>query len=393
MKRSFDFFDHAHNYVEHCRRHWAGQPVRASWQIGLWGLMHVFSAGKDRGKNASGPLPKIAFLLDGGLGDTIVNAHFIREFFRQCGPMQLDICTNYPEVFDAGITGSGIPARRIGTEMPDEDCDLVLYCLLIPSVVSVNRARLDSTASPRLRAWLESLEEMQKREPLWFRMQENFMGPILAFGRLHGCRRRSLPFLAGGLEATEPPRPAAPVDAPLPELPAGRPFITVHRGTGDCPSSTKLWSTASYNALLALLRRRFPEMTLVQVGHEQESALSVDADLRGKTTFPQFARLLQESRLHICSEGGGMHLRHVLCGRPSLVFFGPTDPEFYGYAENLNLRAPFCTPCEWLTRSWQTRCSRDFDNCRCLEKLTPEMVWHQVENNASLLEALCSRAS
>lgn len=393
MKRSFDFFEHAHNYVEHCRRHWSGQTSRAAWQIGLWGFMHVFSARRRMGKKSSDPLPKVAVLLDGGLGDTIVNAHFIREFSRQCGPMQLDICTKYPEVFAEAIVGSGISARKISAETPEEDCDLVLYCLLIPSVVFQNHLRLNRIASPMLKAWLNAQNEMQKREPLWFSMQENFMGAILAFGRLHGCSRRELPFLAGKLEAAEKPRPAVPIDAALPELPKGKPFLTVHRGTGDNLASVKLWSTANYNALLARLRRRFPEKTLVQVGYEKENRLSVDIDLRGKTTFSQFAYLLQKARLHICSEGGSMHLRHILGGRPSLVFFGPTSPEFYGYEENLNLRASFCTPCEWLTRSWQSRCPRGFDGCRSLEELTPDQVWHQVENYPSVMEALCSRAS
>lgn len=394
MRRSQDLFDRAHKYVEHCRRHWADQPVRAAWNIGLWGFMHMFGSGKNTRKTASVSVPKVAFILDGGLGDTLVNAFFLRDFFLQCGPMQLDICTEYPQVFQAYLAGGDITARRISADPPDDDCDLILYCLLVPSVVHCNKTRVNHIGSPQLNAFVNDLETLQKKEPVWFNMQDHFMGAILAYGRLQGRTRAQLPYMAGSLEPTDMPMPTGPLpELKIPEFSDGRPFITVHRGSGSCITSTKLWSDSGYDALLTRLRHRFPGTPLVQVGHDNEILLDVDIDLRGRTSLTQLATLMRDASLHIASEGSTVHLRHILCRRPSVVFFGPTDPDFYGYAENLNIRFPYCRSCEWVTRDWQQSCARGFSSCRCLEKLTPEKVWQSMEQHAPLLEDLCSRAS
>ena len=338
-------------------------------------------------------MPKIAFIMDGGLGDAIITAAFIRDFYIQCGPMQLDICTEYPHIFDKSIAGAAINAHSISANHPDNDCDLILYCMLIPSIVFCNKTRINNIASPSLRQYVSEMEEMQKKEPAWFSMQDQYMGAILAFGKLHERNRCQLPYLTRTPKPAVMPMPSR--DLPLfriPGLQEGRPFITVHRGAGSCPSSTKLWSRAGYDGLIDRLRQ-CSDMAVIQIGDHRDPPLNVDIDLRGKTSLPQLARLMHDARLHLCSEGGTAHLRHALCRRPSVVFFGPTDPAFYGYEENLNLRSDVCHPCEWHTRDWQQSCARGFDACRSLEALTLEYVWQRIGASSTLQEILSGRNS
>lgn len=83
--------------------------------------------------------------------------------------------------------------------------------------------------------------------------------------------------------------------------------------------------------------------------------------------------------MHIDTEGGLVHLRHALGGGPSVVLFGPTSPQVYGYKENLNLRSDKCSvPCEWVVDDWLTRCPRRTDKHLCMCSLSPEYVAEQI---------------
>ena len=180
------------------------------------------------------------------------------------------------------------------------------------------------------------------------------------------------------------------LDLPAPALPwGGRPFVTISCGAGAGQESTKLWPEHRYGELMQLLRAQFPGILFVQTGMENEAKLDADCDLRGKTSFKELAALMRGAALHISSEGGPVHLRHLLQGGPSLVFFGPTDPVFYGYPENCNLRTQVCTPCEWVQRDWQKQCLRGFGHCRALDSLEASAVVQKIMKHPQISEALC----
>jgi len=59
--------------------------------------------------------------------------------------------------------------------------------------------------------------------------------------------------------------------------------------------------------------------------------------------------------------------------------FGPTDKQFYGYAENINLLSDACAGgCEWMTAVYSTKCPRGFKDNKCLTSLSPETVLSHV---------------
>ena len=158
-------------------------------------------------------------------------------------------------------------------------------------------------------------------------------------------------------------------------------FIIVHRGvdTVQCKKSVKLWPVQYYEELLRLVRKK-SHLVIVQVGYIYDEFLSgVDLDLRGKTNFSELIALLDSAKLHIDNEGGLVHLRHFICKSKSLVLFGPTSPDVYGYSENLNLRSYVCKyPCEWVSNKWQEHCISDDKNI-CMHSLTPDFVFNKVE--------------
>lgn len=102
----------------------------------------------------------------------------------------------------------------------------------------------------------------------------------------------------------------------------------------------------------------FPDLILVQLGDTRtgDDIPSIDVNLRGKTSLSDTLMLLAGARLHIDIEGGLVHLAKA-AGTTSMVFFGPTNPAFFGYPDNFNRIADYpCVNCYWSTNTWMAIC-------------------------------------
>lgn len=164
-------------------------------------------------------------------------------------------------------------------------------------------------------------------------------------------------------------------------------YITISRAADSKygEQHPKLWLLEYYNELVQKLKCKYPNIKLIQIGADSKfSAISgIDLDLRGKTTIGETKVLLKYAALHIDSEGGLVHLRNTLNGK-SVVMFGPTNPDVFGYAENLNLRSKACPyPCEWITRNWTEQCLLGKKTPLCMKTLTPNYVFREICNKCS----------
>ena len=386
MRAHLDIFDRAHAYVEHCRRHHSRQPKRASLCLAWWGLLHSLS--REKRFSSEGKEFRVAMVIDGGLGDNLLHIRYIKDFCSQYGPFHLDVYSSLDPLVARTLFGGITNVASVRSGRVEDVYDLILYSLLVPMTVSYCKERLDKLASPALKTYVESLERFKAKNSHWFAFQQYGMAGILNYARITGTKREALPYMIGDLQLKT--KPFLELELTRPDFPWGaKTFVTVSRGSGATQESTKLWPVHRYDECPRLLRRRFPGVIFVQTGDKHEKKLEVDYDLRGKTSFEELAVLMRDAALHISSEGGTVHLRHLLGGGPSAVFFGPTDPSFYGYAENCNLRAEECTPCEWVQLDWQKRCCRGFGVCRALEMLETEEVVQKIIKHPKALEALC----
>ena len=168
-------------------------------------------------------------------------------------------------------------------------------------------------------------------------------------------------------------------------------FITVQRGIGlvdrrnensKVEISTRIWSEKKYVETINLLKERYPDFTIVQLGSSYNSPIpDIDCNLCGKTSFEELLVLLVSSYLHFDCECGMVHLRHFICAKPSIVIFGPTKKEFYGYDENINIGSDICSGCDWLHSEWRTQCLRDKSALYpvCLESLSPNDILKELD--------------
>jgi ADP-heptose:LPS heptosyltransferase len=167
----------------------------------------------------------------------------------------------------------------------------------------------------------------------------------------------------------------------LGRLPSGLKYITVQNGvdtdvmnwarvTGQYPS--KLLPLAIWNDTLKQLRAR--DVFVIQLGGVDDELIDgVSLDLRGKTSLGEAAILLKNAVCHVGTEGGLVHLARAV-GGTSVVLFGATAIDFFGYTNNVNLIATECTGCWRSTRDWYIYCPRGLAEAVCMTAFQPEKI-------------------
>jgi SAM-dependent methyltransferase len=174
-----------------------------------------------------------------------------------------------------------------------------------------------------------------------------------------------------------------------------RPYITVSTGVdqefaarNSHQTSTKQWPQPYWEELVREITAL--GILVVQLGTKLDQPLPLALNLLGLTTLREAAALIKQARCHVSVEGGLVWLAKAV-GARSVVLFGPTDKNFFGLPENRNLAASLpCAPCWWRTETWMSVCPEGYGSPRCLEALTSDRVFREVQS--LLAEAAASPA-
>lgn len=166
-------------------------------------------------------------------------------------------------------------------------------------------------------------------------------------------------------------------------------YITFHAGLGAERGYTKSYPPENWDKLISLLVKDF---VLVQVGGEEDKNLKIQndkvLDLRGKTNLFQVAKVIKEAKFHIDCEGGLVHIAKAVRTK-SIVMFGATPIKFFGYQDNINIRAGSCQNCWWVHDKWFISCPRKREMVMagkttentffspCMLAISPEIVYLQ----------------
>ncbi len=340
--------------------------------------------------------PKFRVAVDGtgSLGDFFTHMMFIQEFYRRHGPMEVDFYCHQKKVEDAKFLFSRVNFIRniISVNyLPalERKYDLIIYIRYLVRYGIVNHSRILEHSADLLNA----IDVAQARfEPYQFIFDSH---PYLdgVFARSVAWQRMNLADAVGNVGNVAVNRTTIPFLAPDPAAYvalerfglARKTYITVHDGFDSSyiplgPTVTKCWPIDHWKSLVALLKKRLPDVLVVQIGADNSRRIDgVDLDLRNKTTLDEVSWVIKQSRLHVDGESGLVRMAHALHTK-SVTLFGPTSVSFFGIDGNINLTSEKCGDCWWATQGWLSQCPRGLPAPECMESITPERVADHVED-------------
>ncbi len=162
-------------------------------------------------------------------------------------------------------------------------------------------------------------------------------------------------------------------------------YITVHDGFGapltlNISRATKTWDITHWNYLVTKIKEQYPEYKIIQIGGELSRRIKA-CDYRFLDSFSidESFKILAHSSLHIDTDSGLVHAAHAF-GVKSVVMFGSTPANYFGYKENINIQSPICKPCWWSTDTWVQECPRGYKVPSCMNAIFPDKVFSAVQH-------------
>lgn len=138
-------------------------------------------------------------------------------------------------------------------------------------------------------------------------------------------------------------------------------YITVHDGWDNnfnlaAERPTKALPYSTWVALVKHIKEQVPDIQIVQLGGKTGADIpGVDFNFRDMISFKESAAVIAGSLLHIDAESGLVHLATSI-GTKSLVVFGPTNIDWFGYDININIPPRQCGNCWWSSDTWMDTC-------------------------------------
>ena len=316
---------------------------------------------------------RVLFWLAGGLGDGACSRRLVLAYREQMPEAQFFIYAQLPDAAKTLFGGDDNTTILADEKIHWADYDLVVQVCLTAKFLHADAARIGRLAPTFLPAF-ERAQEAQSN------LGELLDDPFLteaALGRwlyAWGGRRFDLLSYTGGLALPHDETRRLKTEPKILEkygLSSG-PYITFHDGTSSAQTvgdkrPTRAWPAVRWCEFFRLFKRQFPQIKLVQLGGKNSPVYEeADFNLVGKTPLSDVPSLLQGAKAHIDTESGLVQLAQYLDVR-SVVIFGPTDQEFFGYAKNINLAAGPCGGCMWSTADWVFTCPLGHKAAPCTE--------------------------
>lgn len=368
-----NYFDKLTAKVKHLREKYPSRPRKAAASMLMWSVKNLFlKTDKSIFKDS---VLHIAIGVYGGMGDMFFAVRYVDALSRYL-KQKLIVCTENKTLAYAQTIFGNLTSVESVVCGNDAQCDIKIQVVRFPQIVFCDFDRLQTVGGDKIKSYVQSLIDLQSYIP--HVLTNDYLGRC--YTQVKGLRREDQADIDGILKLTD-----LSLNIPAADLQIEKPFITVQTGSGmhfkGIEHETRQWAVEKYEQLVELLKQEYPRFKIVQIGADYHPRIQgTDLDLRGKTSIPEMFGLLKNAALHIQQEGGLAIARHYLCGKPSVVLFGPTDEKFVGFPENLNLRAAgFDCCCEWLTKDWHKKCLKTGSYAACMQTLSAQTVFEKIK--------------
>lgn len=339
---------------------------------------------------------RVAFRTNGGFGNVLIHANFIKKFSEFIGKDNLKIIVYaHPiqEVTDAIFKEQEyVDSYYKHSDLRESDFyyfDLVVEIHSFPEVLKADMTKIHAI-SPTLYHLIEAWEAFRCNDNYkrFFTLRPVLNSLIYAFSILNKKNCLNVADITNAFNIKD-----FDIDVKISKLEDNvlskyklkkNGFITLQRGvnpfskTAEAP---KMWPKEYYEKLIPLLKHRYPGIKIIQLGESKERCKpisGVDLSLVGETDWDDLKILLKNALYHIDGECGLVHLRKALKAGPSVVMFGPTPKKFFGYIGNINISTNACNHwCAGLRTDWQKRCL--LGKAKCMYSITPQLVIDKIK--------------
>lgn len=332
---------------------------------------------------------KLAILITGGYGDYLVIANWLEYMKKKIFQPEDNIDVFYHK--KSALTIFPLNEPNIKFYPTDEYCcesySITIFISSFPFIKNRNELMIKNF-SPTLQNYLNKLKQFTLENKLECDLHPRLDSLISAKTIIAGKNRLQEPDFYNLLNISENYIYNLPIyedeDKYLNELKIEKKkYILIHRGwdsSGGNNFHVKAWSLKSCFDLIPQIKQNYPDYKIILIGASRQqlplSDNNADIDLIGKTSIEQVKVLLKYATVLIDNEGGMVHLRHAVHGGPSIVLFGATSPDLFGYSENINLTSNVCKHwCEWINNDWTSYCLKSRKKeALCMEAITTKDV-------------------
>lgn len=325
----------------------------------------------------------VGITVSGGLGDLIVIARCVRDLAAEVEPFSFDVFAPSPGL--AQWVFAAVPGFERAYPDTLDDYSGRAYDLrlrLNQTVVVVHEGIVWSRVrqAPRMLAAVGKMIQYRRRSGLEpYILNHPRLDNGLARKAVYSNKNRNN-FLHSmvGIDYGGDQLEIESNDAVLERFGLrGKSFVTVHNGFDTNFFISGRRATKCYplfDEVAARLKAARPDLILVQIGTRTSDPIpGVDLNLIGQTSLREVAGLLRATALHLDNEGGLVHLA-ACYGRRSLVVFGPTPSDYFGYPHNISVDPVRCGGCWWIDELWMDRCPRGMSQPECMHSQPPERI-------------------
>lgn len=158
-------------------------------------------------------------------------------------------------------------------------------------------------------------------------------------------------------------------------------FDVDHHWSKTSRRSNKNWPIPHWERLIELIKGRWPDLSIVQVGHSKTSLplCGIDHNLLDRTSFDDVVAILKHAALHITPEGGFLRVAWAL-NVPTISLQGPSGSKFFQFGDTDTIISDVCNGCWFVLEEWMARCYRGYKNPKCMNEIAPERVMAEVRS-------------
>lgn len=317
--------------------------------------------------------PRIAAIWMGGVGDTVMLGYLCRAILAKYPDAQIDayvrdVTQTALFVFDYPQIKGCVSKLSWGKtlEKIKADYDFVYDFRPYPYVWNTKKPELNKPFNKELYSnWGKATGEILRS---WQQQTFRFYAQQTELNLTE--KHLKIPFF---------PKEDAAIRSRLSPYELPEKYITISPGCDQNVGLMKLWSKGNWQTLESMLLHEGYNIIYLS---DKASPQILESKKTVCKNLIDMLLILQQASLNVSNEGGSIHLAHAV-GTKSVVLFGPTNPELYGYADNINIYKPHCPTCWWTAPEWSKFCKKHYRACINLVDISVQEVYDAVISGVS----------